>query len=180
MPNEQYEVFDGAVDRAAIVATARRYLGVPYTSYASRVELDANGAIDKKRSKLSCVGFVFQVGKDLGILKAEYDINIVRPDSSIGWEETIQNVLLANCDEIDKEKSLPGDILRLRYSDINPTAPMHVSIKTTAACSPAGYHIHSINYDLGAAGGKVCENRLDLLEWRRVLSAHRLKGVVGV
>lgn len=158
-----------------IVQAGRRYLGCKYTVGSSKVWFNEDGSI--REAKFNCLGFLFQVAKDVSLLPPDFPIDIRRFDKSLNWEDTVNKILEANLVEVPLEESTPGDILRMRYADIDPNAPIHVAIKTTIEGVPQGKMLHAVNFDVGGNyPGKVVENRLDINEWSRILSAHRIIG----
>lgn len=164
---------DNKLDRDTIVQQARRYLGIPYTHYHGRIFVDQDG---KLKGKVSCLSFILYLSRDIGILTDDTNFNLDRMGRDSNWLQLAEEMLQSHCVRVPKEKALRGDLFKMRYLDVDRNAPWHVAIKSTDEGMPTGSIIHAVNYNLN--GGSVVENRLDLIEWNRVDSAWRLKGLI--
>lgn len=173
--NNPYVIFnDNPVTGDEIVAAARSCIGLKYTNHQSFVYYE-DGVL---KGKVSCIGFVFLVGVLAGKLPNGFDINIQRPDKNVSWEELVNQILLNNFTQITAEEAGKGDIIKMRYHDVDPNAPWHVAIQTTDIGPPKGSMIHSLNGEVRGTG-EVLEQRIDALEATRIESFWRVKGYVN-
>lgn len=145
------------VNRAAIVAAARAWLGTPFHHQARA-----------KGVGCDCAGLIIGVGRELGLLPAGFDIN--------GYPRTPDGVsLLQHCDEhmvpVSRQEMGLGDVIVIRWEK----QPQHLGF--------IGDYRHgglSMIHAMGSTGhkrGSVIEHRLDPTMLARFVAAYRLPGV---
>ena len=145
------------MDRAAIVAEARTWLGTPFSHQASLRGVGTD-----------CVGLVFGVARSLGLpdaarfaASARYTGYSRQPDG---------RTLVSGCaeflDPIPLNTVQPGDILLLHFGH----DPMHLSLVTET--DPLRV-IHA----LGVTTHNVAEHRIDATWHARIARAYRFRGI---
>lgn len=144
------------VERAAIVAEARDWIGTRWQHQASL-----------KGVACDCIGLVAGVARALGIgAAAEFDST---PNLKTYGRQPDPDVLLAGCDRlldrIDLADTDLGDVLVMKFE----TEPQHFGI--VSRVDPP-YMIHAL-----AQARKVVEHRIDGIWLSRILRTYRFRGV---
>lgn len=176
-----YLIFNEAhPTRAKIVASARSYIGVMYSYRGSRITTDP--ATGQKSGFVDCIRLMFYVARDVGYLPADFDVNLTRPDKTRTLDECMYEVLHANLDKVLDAKPneggssfiKPGDLFLMRYTDVdrNINDVHHVAIVTDRS-----HMVHAIDHTV-TYKGSVVEQRISALDWQRVESVWRMRGVV--
>ena len=130
--------------RNSIVTAARSYVGTPFLHQG------------RTAKGLDCVGLCIRVAHDLKL--TQFDIDGY---SRVPSGRMMQRILAEQCERIDIQDILPGDILHMAFED----EPQHLAIVTDKGI------IHA-NGNRG-----VVEHWLDA-EWHyRIRGAYRLPGV---
>jgi hypothetical protein len=173
----EYSVFlEATPTRAQVVETARRYIGVKYSArHASVIFLEASGRFV---GQCDCLRLLLLIARDLGYLPSSFDVNLPRPKPKLSRDEAMWELLRANLDEVPRAMLLPGDVLLFAYHDLNPdiSGAHHVGILSSSQPAPYGSLIDCEDFEANGAGG-VAERRFDALQWRRLESVWRLRGI---
>jgi cell wall-associated NlpC family hydrolase len=96
-------------DRAQLIATARRWIGVPFRHQG------------RNRAGVDCGGLLIAIGQEAGLQIIEPDVYSLSPNPRI-----IRTALEANCNAIQLHAAQPGDVLWLRFG----ADPTHVAMRT--------------------------------------------------
>ena len=83
--------------RAAIVETARRYIGVRYSARHAFVEYSESEG--RFVGQTDCLRLLLFIARDLGYLPADFDVNLPRPKPKLSRDEAMWELLRANLDE---------------------------------------------------------------------------------
>lgn len=132
-----------------VVATARGWLGVPFLHQG------------RSRSGVDCAGLVICVGRELGELATDFDVN--------GYRRSPDGSMLRECDArlVAISAPEPGAVAMMRFSE----EPQHLAF--VVPYRHGGFAIlHALQ-----KSGRVVEHRLDPL-WRgRIVRLFRFPGV---
>ena len=142
------------IERAAVVAEARRWLGTRYR-HQGRV----------RGVGVDCLGLLICVARELGVVAADFDINGYsrQPDG-----DTFQRGCEHYMQAITRAEALPGDVVSIAFGG----HPMHAAILGDYAHGGLSL-IHAL-----ANARKCVEHRFDDVWQSRVAGWYRMNGVV--
>jgi hypothetical protein len=179
MKAEPVVFLPAAVTREQLMDAGLAYKGVPYNSHRNYV-YRRDGQIDVKKSSLNCYGFLLATARDCGLLPADFDLQRARWRHSQTLDDALWELLKTNFVRVRKARARPADVFLMWFRDVDKTTsgPHHVSIKSSSApyWPRRGRMLHAVERDNSMAGA-VIEQDIDVLEWRRVHSVWRLKGI---
>lgn len=170
-------IFNKAVTTpTAIQETARRYVGVNYSRWHSRIVENAEG---RPVGSVDCLRLFLYIFRDLGYLSPDFDPMALRLHPKEEVEAAIRSVLRENMTQVRKEprckcskKPLThvGDLLWLKTGHMN--RENHFALLTETKPLPYGMMLHASSDD-----GKVIEQGLMPHNWQRIESVWRLRGI---
>ncbi len=121
---------------AAIVAAARSWLGVPFQHQG------------RTRAGVDCAGLIICIGRDLGELPADWDVN--------GYTRQPDGSMFAHCAErLGPSGQTPGAVALMRFAE----EPQHLGVLVPYRHGGLAL-VHALQ-----SSGRVVEHRLDAT-WR--------------
>jgi hypothetical protein len=132
----------------SVVAHARSWLGVPFRHQGR----DRNG--------VDCAGLVICLGRELGLLPKDFDVN--------GYRRSPDGTMLAECDKhLDIAPIAQAHVAVMRFSE----EPQHIALLVPYRHGGLAV-LHALE-----RSGKVVEHRIDSV-WRdRIVKTYRFRGV---
>lgn len=157
------------VTRSQICAAAKEFIGMEYSANTNVATRDESG---KWRGSCNCYGVLLLAARECGLIDADFDLGL--PPALWGQRQakTLWEIIHANCEEVEPDVMMAGDVLLFRYRDANPTLkePHHVGM-IISDFPPMLLHA-------GQAAGRVYTCNIDELFLQRIESVWSLKNYV--
>lgn len=169
------------VTAEAMVQAARRHVDCRYCDDFNFItEVDG-----RKVGKCNCYGVLLSTARDLGLVDADFDLNMTPSVFGLEKPKVLWTLIHNNFLEIRKEDArgraliAPADVMMFRWTDQDHRvqATHHVAMHVGyAPHEPYGLMLHAL--DAAAGGGdRIFVQRISALDWQRVDSIWRLKGL---
>lgn len=172
---------DVSITNDQVVEAALRHTGCEYCDDFNLITEIAG----KKSGKCNCYGVLLSTARDLGLVDPDFDLNLTWKNFKMDKPKIMWQIIHNNFIEVPKGDQsgrplvAPADVLLQRWHDQDSRlqAVHHVAIHVGHRHDePYGMMLHALDAESGGQD-KIYVQRISELDWERIDSIWRLKGL---